>query len=231
MDDWHTTFGAAAPKLRAYAAMLSERAKEMNLTAITDPRDVFVKHFADSATLLPLLAELFPGVVRLIDVGTGAGFPGLALKLMNPAINVTLLDSRGKRLAFLDEVIAELGVSGARTLNARAEEAGRIRSHREKYDAAVARAVSGLAGLAELCLPFVRVGGVFIAMKGADDETSAGASAIRSLGGNLEKVVRVTLPKDVKGESAARSLVTVRKVRETGKEYPREYAKIAKNPL
>lgn len=233
LTEWAVSQGGisaeAAEKLDAYAALLVEWNQKMNLTAITDPEEMLVKHFADSLTLLPLLPET---PCRLIDVGTGAGFPGVPLKVARPALNITLLDSLNKRLVFLEAVCAALGIETAR-VHARAEEGGRQAALRERFDVATARAVASLPTLCEYCLPFVKVGGVFLAMKGPDGHKEAqnAAPAMELLGGKLKEVRSVTLP-PLLGESAGeRCVVVIEKVAPTPPRYPRQSAKIAKEPL
>ena len=218
-------------RLGTYARLLVEWNEKMNLTAITDPVGIAVKHFADSLTVAPLLPD---GEFSLIDVGTGAGFPGVPLALLRPDCRLTLLDSLNKRLVFLEEVCraVELPVT---LIHARAEEGGRRADLREQYDVAVARAVAALPVLSEYCLPFVKVGGKFLALKGpdADRERSEAARGIGVLGGKVAGVSAFTLPKEpVEGiEPMERRLVQIDKVRPTPPAYPRPSAKIAKRPL
>ena len=175
--------GRQADQLDRYAQLLVEWNEKMNLTAITDPEGVLVKHLMDSLTVLRSLPAAGEKV-RLIDVGTGAGFPGIPLAVMREELELTLLDSLNKRLVFLEAVCRALGLE-ARCVHARAEEAGRQKAHREKYNVATARAVAALPALCEYCLPLVVPGGVFLAMKGPDGEREAqeAASAIKVLGG------------------------------------------------
>lgn len=218
-------------KLDIYARLLVEWNQKMNLTAITDPQGVAVKHFADSLTA----AELMPdGPFTLIDVGTGAGFPGVPLALYRPDCKLTLLDSLNKRLTFLDTVCREVGLD-ATLIHARAEEGGRNPDLRERYDVACARAVANLPVLSEYCLPFVKVGGRFIALKGpdADRERAEAARGIGVLGGKIADITALTLPADpVEGvEPMERRIVRVDKIRPTPAAYPRHGSKIAKKPL
>ncbi len=218
-------------KLGIYAALLVEWNQKMNLTAITDPVGIAVKHFADSLTAASLLPE---GEFSLIDVGTGAGFPGVPLALYRPDCRLTLLDSLNKRLTFLDAVCRETGLD-ARLIHARAEEGGRNPALREKYDVACARAVANLPVLAEYCLPFVKVGGRFLALKGpdADRERTEAARGIGALGGKIADVTALTLPATpVEGvEPMERRIVVVDKIKHTPAAYPRHGSKIAKKPL
>ena len=218
-------------RLEIYARLLVEWNEKMNLTAITDPVGIAVKHFADSLTVAPLLPT---GAFSLIDVGTGAGFPGVPLALLRTDCRLTLLDSLNKRLTFLDEVCraVELPVT---LVHARAEEGGRRKELRERYDVAVARAVAALPVLSEYCLPFVKVGGRFLALKGpdADRERAEAARGIGVLGGKVKEITAFTLPKEpLTGiEPMERRLVQIDKVRPTPPAYPRPSAKIAKQPL
>ena len=222
---------ALCDRLDIYGRLLVEWNEKMNLTAITDPVGIAVKHFADSLTVAPLLPT---GAFSLIDVGTGAGFPGVPLALLRSDCQLTLLDSLNKRLTFLDEVCraVELPVT---LVHARAEEGGRRKELREQYDVAVARAVAALPVLSEYCLPFVKVGGRFLALKGpdADRERAEAARGIGVLGGKVKEITAFTLPKEpLTGiEPMERRLVQIDKVRPTPPTYPRPSAKIAKQPL
>lgn len=220
-----------AEKLDIYARLLVEWNEKMNLTAITDPIGVTVKHFADSLTAAPLLPQ---GGFSLIDVGTGAGFPGVPLALYRPDCRLTLLDSLNKRLIFLEAVCKELGLQ-AQLIHARAEEGGRKPELRERFDVSTARAVAALPTLCEYCLPFVKVGGRFIALKGPDGEREqeAAARAVSLLGGKVTSRTALTLPPQAEEgmEPMERLLLQVDKVRPTPPAYPRPSAKIAKKPL
>ena len=220
-----------AEKLDIYARLLVEWNEKMNLTAITDPQGIAVKHFADSLTAA---SQMPAGEFSLIDVGTGAGFPGVPLALYRPDCRLTLLDSLNKRLTFLDAVCREVGLN-ATLIHARAEEGGRNPDLRERYDVACARAVANLPVLSEYCLPFVKVGGRFIALKGpdADRERAEAARGIGVLGGRIAAVTALTLPATpIEGvEPMERRLVRVDKVRPTPATYPRHGSKIAKKPL
>ena len=223
--------GETMEKLDIYARLLVEWNEKMNLTAITDPAGIAVKHFADSLTAAALMPE---GAFSLIDVGTGAGFPGVPLALYRPDCKLTLLDSLNKRLTFLDTVCRETGLT-ATLIHARAEEGGRDPKLREKYDVACARAVANLPVLSEYCLPFVKVGGRFVALKGpdADRERADAARGIGVLGGKIAAVNALTLPAEpIEGiEPMERRLVVVEKVKPTPAAYPRHGSKIAKKPL
>lgn len=214
----------SVPALVRYAGLLAERNKVMNLTAIKDPADIARLHFLDSAALLAL--EDFRGKC-VVDVGTGAGFPGLPLRILEPSIRLTLLDAQRKRVDFLQEVCRELGLEGAECVHGRAEEFAA--EYRERFDLAVSRAVAALPVLAELCLPLVKVGGKFLAMKSVDTsrELDAAGRAVQILGGRLEK----PLDYDIPGTNIRHRLVIITKIAETQKKYPRTFAKIKKNPL
>ena len=222
--------GRQADQLDRYAQLLVEWNEKMNLTAITDPEGVLVKHLMDSLTVLRSLPAAGEKV-RLIDVGTGAGFPGIPLAVMREELELTLLDSLNKRLVFLEAVCRALGLE-ARCVHARAEGAGRQKAHREKYNVATARAVAALPALCEYCLPLVVPGGVFLAMKGPDGEREAqeAASAIKVLGGKLSGIDEWQLP-PVEGEAAERKILRIQKISPTPDRFPRQAAKIAKQPL
>lgn len=217
-----------ADRLDIYARLLVEWNEKMNLTAITDPTGIVVKHFTDSLLAAPMLPT---GSFSLIDVGTGAGFPGVPLALLREDCQLTLLDSLNKRLIFLEAVCRELGLP-ATLIHARAEEGGRRPDLREQYDVATARAVAALPTLCEYCLPFVKVGGRFIALKGpdADREQEAAARAVPLLGGTVAHKSTVTLQADGV-EPMERQLIRIDKTRPTSSAYPRPSAKIAKRPL
>lgn len=216
---------AAAPQLEHYAQALLEQNKVMNLTAITDPTEVAQKHMLDCAALLGA-AEL--GGKRVIDVGTGAGFPGLVLKLCRPDIDLTLFDSLQKRVDWLARLSARLGVDAA-CVHGRAEEFGRLPDWREQFDVATARAVADLRMLTELCLPFVRVGGIFLAMKAEDcqAEVDAAGRAVSLLGGRLLPAYSYTIP----GTGVTRKVIRIQKTAPTPERYPRRFAKLQKQPL
>lgn len=199
----------------------------VNLTAITDPQEVRLRHFLDSLSLLPCLGETRGK--RLIDVGTGAGFPGLPLAMARPDLQVTLLEATGKKLAFIDEVARTLKLKNVRTLHARAEEAGQMPGERESYDYVTARAVARLPVLAEYLLPLARVGGLCIAMKGetATQEAQDARRALTTLGGTLRSIEEVELP----GVEGRHYLVLIDKVRPTPAEYPRRPGLPNRSPL
>lgn len=208
-----------------YAAFLRDWSTRMNLTAIKDDEGIAVKHFLDSILLLQA-AEL-PAGARLIDVGSGAGFPGVPVKIMRGDISLTLADSTNKRVVFLTELLRELSLDG-QAVHARAEELGNNADYRARYDIATARAVAHLRELTEYCLPFVKPGGVFAAMKSGeiDAELAEAAHAITVLGGKVQKVKRFSLP-----SAGQRSVVLIKKISQTPTGYPRPGAKMAKKPL
>ncbi|SHF44349.1 16S rRNA m(7)G-527 methyltransferase [Desulforamulus putei DSM 12395] len=201
--------------------------QKFNLTAITEPLEVAVKHFIDSLTCLA--AVNFPAGARVLDVGTGAGFPGLPLKIYRPDLDVTLMDSLKKRIIFLNETLASLGLTGIRAIHDRAEDFGRRAEHRETYDFVVSRAVARLAVLAEYCMPCVKINGYFISQKGPEieEEVQEAGKAIMTLGGQLAEVKKMKLPLIQDG----RSLVIIKKIQSTPKTYPRKAGTPAKKPI
>jgi 16S rRNA (guanine527-N7)-methyltransferase len=214
-------------QFEAYARELVSWNAHTNLTAIADPEGVRVRHFLDSlsvAKVLPLEAGM-----RVIDVGTGAGFPGLPLAILVAGLRVTLLEATGKKIAFLDHVIKTLGLTDARTLHARAEDAGHMDNHRAHYDLVLARAVARLPGLLEYMLPLAKVGGRCVALKGttAREEADDAARALATLGGALERIEAVTLP----GVDEPHHLVIVQKVGKTPPSYPRKPGIPTRKPL
>ena len=212
-------------QLERYYALLTEWNEKINLTAITDPQGVAVKHFADSLTVFNYID--IPQNASVIDVGTGAGFPGMVLKIARPDIRLTLLDSLQKRLNFLGVVLDELHLEAA-LIHSRAEEGGQNLDLRETYDFAVSRAVAQLNTLAEFCLPYVRLSGSFIAFKGnLDDELDSAKNAIGILGGKFKQTYAFELPMD----GGRRNLIQIEKVRPTPDRYPRAFGKIKSKPL
>jgi len=212
--------------LLEYKRILLEWNEKMNLTAIEEERDFIIKHLVDSLSILPFIKGA--GVNSLVDVGTGAGFPGIPVKIVQPSLQVALMDSLEKRIGFLNAVIGELKLTGVTTVRSRAEDAGVSPIHREKYDAAVARAVASLPVLLEYCLPLVKPGGIFIAMKGSGtDEIKSSTKALELLGGKIEQVRDFTLP----DSDINRSIIIVRKFRQTPAKYPRKAGKPTKEPL
>ena len=211
---------------RLYYTLLEKKNRVINLTAITAEREVAQLHFLDNLALLTLYN--FVGKT-VIDVGSGAGFPGLPLKIAEPSLRLTLLDAQLKRVAFLEELRDALALTDVECVQMRAEEAARLSRYRDSFDVAVSRAVAHLNALAELCLPFVMVGGVFIAMKGADsdDEIREAENAFNLLGASLERVTDYKIP----GTNVTHRAVIVRKNTTTPDAYPRRFSKIEKKPL
>lgn len=210
--------------LLEYKRILLQWNEKMNLTAIEEDREIIIKHFVDSLTILPFLKDCR----SMIDIGTGAGFPGLPVKIAQPSMEIVLLDSLDKRVGFLKAVISELQLAGITAIHSRAEDAGMSVQYREKFDVAVARAVASLPVLLEYCLPLVKTGGIFIAMKGSSkDEVEIATKALNILGGRIEEVKDFTLPD---GEMK-RSIIVIRKLRQTPTKYPRKAGKPSKEPL
>ncbi len=217
----------AKEKLNLFTRYLLKWNTVMNLTAITDIEQMILKHYYDS--IAPLFKLGIPQNATCIDVGTGAGFPSVPLKIIRPDLKLTLLDSLQKRVNFLNGAISLLDFKNTETIHSRAEDAGQNKSYRGKYDVAFARAVAPLNVLCEYCLPFVKVGGCFVAYKGlkANEEISSSKSAISLLGGELESIIEVTLP----NEEGVRQVILIRKISHTPPKYPRKSAIIAKTPL
>ena len=227
LQDGLTALGLPAdgiPALIRYADLLVEKNKVMNLTAITEPADIARLHFMDSAALLTI-ADFKEKTVA--DVGTGAGFPGVPLRIIEPSMHLTLLDALNKRVEFLKEVCGDLGLADVECVHARAEEFAADR--RESFDLVTSRAVAALPLLCELCLPLVNVGGSFISMKSVDAgaELDSARRAIEVLGGTVDRVVDYDIP----GTEIRHRAIVIKKARETPKKYPRAFAKIKKNPL
>lgn len=206
--------------LRDYLILENEK---YNLTGISDPREIEIKHFLDSITVLP---HISPETKSLIDIGSGAGFPGLPLAILRPHTKVTCLESTGKKTEFIKRAIEKIGLSNVSIINGRAEEAGIKNVYREYFDVALARAVAGLPTLLEYTLPFVRVGGIFIAQKSTGEQIESSEQALKELGGSIIKIIPVTIP-----NLSARQLILIQKTTETPKRYPRPTGIPLKNPL
>ena len=206
---------------------LVEKNKVMNLTGITEFDEVLVKHFLDS--LCCVKAVDMSKVKMVMDIGTGAGFPGIPLKIAFPHLKVVLLDSLNKRIKFLEAVIEELGLENISTIHGRAEDYAKDAAYREKYDLCVSRAVANLATLSEYCLPYVKVGGMFIPYKSGeiDEEVKGSKKAVKVLGGEIEDVVKFELP----GTDIGRSFVKIHKVKNTAKKYPRKAGMPSREPI
>lgn len=211
----------------AYFEALVEWNEKINLTAITAPQDVAVKHMIDSLSCYD--EEVFKKGAKVIDVGTGAGFPGLPLRIFRPDLQLTLFDSLNKRILFLQEVAERLGMNDINFVHSRAEDGGKSKQHREQYDIAVSRAVARLNVLCEWCLPFVAVGGFFIALKGSkySEELDEATGPIRLLGGEVTKIQKIKLP----GIDDVRAVIYIKKVKKTPPAYPRRPGTAEKNPL
>ena len=212
-------------KFAIYSKMLEEWNKKMNLTAITQEDEVAVKHFIDSISVLKYID--IKSEASVIDIGTGAGFPGIPLKIIRPDIKLTLLDSLNKRLIFLSEVCRAINLE-AEIVHARAEEYGQKPEWREKFDYVVSRAVANLPSLCEYCIPYVKKGGMFISMKGSDgkNELLLAQNAIKLLGGELDNIYHFELP-----DENGRTIIAISKVYRTPDKYPRRGTKIVRNPL
>lgn len=212
-----------------YYELLVEWNKVMNLTTITEMEDVITKHFIDSLSLVMAVPELNHGSASIIDLGTGAGFPGIPLKIVFPELQITLLDSLNKRIKFLNEIIIKLDLQNITAIHGRAEDFGRDREHREQYDYCVSRAVANLSTLAEYCMPYVKIGGYFIPYKSGkiEEELIQAKGAVKLLGGNIKDVITFVLP----STDAERAFVLISKVESTCKKYPRKAGLPGKEPL
>ncbi len=212
-------------RLDKYAEMIVETNKTLNLTAITEPDEILYKHFIDSLSLLTVI-DLKEGA-KVIDVGTGAGFPGVVLLIARPDIKITLMDGTNKRLNFIRSVLDEIGLD-AEILHSRAELAGKDKAYREKFDLVTARAVANMNTLSEYCMPFVKVGGIFAPMKAAkaDEELDSAEGAIKLLGGKVDKVCHLDI-----ANCGERCIIITKKISQTPPKYPRASAQISKKPL
>lgn len=209
-----------------FSDIFIETSKSLNLTAIKEPHDIMIKHYYDS--IYPLSTGMFKEGMRVIDVGCGGGFPSMPIKLARPDLDFVLLDSLKKRLTFLDGVIDALSLDKISTLHARAEEAGRKEGLRDSFDIAISRAVAPLDLLCEYCMPFVKVGGLFVAYKGVpdDDELERAKAAVTALSGRAEAMITYSLPES----AGSRTLIIIRKIAPTHPKYPRTTKQLSKNP-
>lgn len=208
-----------------YMNLLIEWNEKMNLTAIIEPSEIILKHFIDSITILKDIKD----GSTVVDVGTGAGFPGIPLSIMNPTLKITLVDSLNKRLIFLQEVIKELNLKNVELIHARAEEFGRNKKYREKFDIATSRAVANLATLSEYLLPLVKINGQAISMKAgnASQEIEEAQKAIKTLGGHINRIDEFYLPQT----DIARTIIIIDKIKETPNQYPRKAGTPSKEPI
>ena len=209
----------------SYMNLLIEWNKKINLTAITEPDEIILKHFVDSLTISKYISD----GTNVVDVGTGAGFPGIPLKIVRQDVDITLLDSLQKRINFLDEVINELNLEKITTVHSRVEDFGKNKKYREEFDIATSRAVANLATLSEYLLPLVKVGGKVISMKGSliQEELENSKNAIKILGGQIEKVDEFDLP----NSDISRNIVLIDKIKNTSNRYPRKAGEPSKKPL
>ena len=208
-----------------YMNLLIEWNKKVNLTAITEPDEIILKHFVDSLTISKYISD----GTKVVDVGTGAGFPGIPLKIVRQDVDITLLDSLQKRINFLDEVINELNLEKITTIHSRVEDFGKNKKYREEFDIATSRAVANLSTLSEYLLPLVKVGGKVISMKGSliQEELENSKNAIKILGGKIEKVDEFDLP----NSDISRNIVLIDKIKTTPNRYPRKAGEPSKKPL
>ena len=211
-------------KFEQFREHLTEYNKKCNLTSITEKKEVYIKHFLDS--IMP--EKLFPLNSKVIEIGSGGGFPSVPLKIVRPDLSFTLVESTGKKCTYLEETVEKLGLDGVKVLNIRAEEGGRKENLREKFDIAEARAVASLNTLCEYCMPFVKVGGLFIAYKAeAEEELENAKNAIKVLGGAIENVYSYSLPE----ESGKRTAIVIKKIKTTPEKYPRGRGLERRKPL
>lgn len=214
-------------KFMIYKDMIKEWNEKINLTAITEDDEIIKKHFIDSIKVFKI--DELKASKRIIDIGTGGGFPGIPMKIMNPECEIVLLDSLNKRINFLNKVIKELKLENIEAVHGRAEDFVKENNCRESFDAVVSRAVANLTVLSEFCLPYVKIGGYFIALKGPaiEEEMNDAKNALKILGGKVERIEEVT----IEGSDLNHNLVVIKKIKETPKKYPRKAGMVTKNPL
>lgn len=210
-----------------YKDLIKEWNEKINLTAIKEDEAIVKKHFIDSMKVFKF--DQLKNAKNIIDIGTGGGFPGIPMKIIKPEVNIVLLDSLNKRIIFLNEVIKQLDLKNIKTIHGRAEDFALEKQYREKFDVAVSRAVANLTVLSEYCIPYVKVGGYFVAMKGpaVEEEIKLSKNAIRMLGGQIEHIEKV----QIEGSDLNHNLVIIKKISQTHKKYPRKAGLVAKNPL
>ncbi|GAA0123633.1 16S rRNA (guanine(527)-N(7))-methyltransferase RsmG [Clostridium faecium] len=214
-------------KFMIYKDMIKEWNEKINLTAITEDDEIIKKHFIDSIKVFKI--DELKASKRIIDIGTGGGFPGIPMKIMNPECEIVLLDSLNKRINFLNEVIKELKLENIEAVHGRAEDFVKENNCRESFDAVVSRAVANLTVLSEFCLPYVKIEGYFVALKGPaiEEEMNDAKNALKILGGKVERIEEVT----IEGSDLNHNLVVIKKIKETPKKYPRKAGMVTKNPL
>ncbi|CAG7838951.1 MULTISPECIES: 16S rRNA (guanine(527)-N(7))-methyltransferase RsmG [Clostridium] len=210
-----------------YKDLLKDWNSKVNLTAITEDEEIIKKHFIDSMKIFQF--EYLKKANRIIDIGTGGGFPGIPMKIIRPEVKMVLLDSLRKRINVLDDILCKIGIDDVETIHGRAEEFSRNAKYREQFDAVVSRAVANLAALSEFCLPYVKVGGYFVALKGpsVDEEVKIAKKAISILGGKLEEIREV----EIENSDLKHNLVIIKKIKNTPKQYPRKAGTAIKKPL
>ncbi|MBX4262042.1 16S rRNA (guanine(527)-N(7))-methyltransferase RsmG [Clostridium estertheticum] len=210
-----------------YKDLIKEWNEKINLTAIKEDEAIVQKHFIDSMKVFKF--DQLKNAKNVIDIGTGGGFPGIPMKIIKPEVNIVLLDSLNKRIIFLNEVINRLNLKNIKAIHGRAEDFAQEKQYREKFDVAVSRAVANLTVLSEYCIPYVKVGGYFVAMKGpaVEEEIKLSKNAIRMLGGQIEHIEKV----QIEGSDLNHNLVIIKKISQTHKKYPRKAGMVAKVPL
>lgn len=214
-------------KFIKYKDLIKEWNQKINLTAITDDEEIIKKHFIDSIKVFN--CDYVKNAKSIIDIGTGGGFPGVPMRIVKEDSKMVLLDSLNKRINFLNEVINDLNLSNIKTIHGRAEDFAQTAEYRQRFDLAVSRAVANLTVLLEFCLPYVKVGGYFVALKGPaiEEEIKAAEGALKALGGKIEKIIEV----DIEGSDLKHNLLVVKKIKDTPKKYPRKAGMVTKNPI